>query len=804
MATHHIYEVAQEAAALGRFFLWGLPPHSPKHRGLQRQGGFALVATILVMGILLALASAMVTMTQNNLQSVSGFSKHHHTENIALLGFEKATSDLANDSNWTDNTTPYNGSYLGGTLTLTFSNGSPNAITVTSTARYQGTQVQRQKRLQRTTGMAHTTQVSTANAYFTNGTVLNQITLSNTGTSNASIVGMILTWDPPTPPNTIASAAINGLTKWTASPANTPHTSGRVLTFSTPYTLTAGSVDIPLSITFNQTMTNTMIAIVLQFSDGSSRAMTYLPESGAAAALSVDVSNANVAGSGDKEIRDIVVTNTGTSSISITHMTLSWIYNDPVLNIDRIRFDSSSVWTGNASSGTTLTTPRTLSAGSSDILNLRFKGDMDYARVDIVFTLSDGTTKTAVADFRIDQASYLDVTVDNAAINGANLQNLVLENTHSEANIWLDHMIIAMAPNTLQTINSITLDGDSLFAISDEPDDLGSTLDLDLTKIDTTPMTQDIQFSTLSGLHDFTITYIMRDGSSKTVVRNFASEGWAADSVAGNTSNITIDTGLDLMENLSVSKNGNATPTFQNMQISWDPSSSLKLKSIHIDGIRLFHNGSGVNTGTTVTLSSPKTLSASNTDIDLTFTGGNASDRDITTTLIFSDGSSKSFTAFLNPENSSVWVAADNFEANEGLSGGAGFASNWVISDTLSNTFQSGGNSYSGNRHMRLRQQHNASRTLSNAATSSTYTITYTIRLNGYDNGETGYLETRKNGNGAWTIVRSFSRPSLSNSTFYKFTDTLSPTLGQKFEIRFRGNANSSNEYLYIDEVFIR
>lgn len=147
---------------------------------------------------------------------------------------------------------------------------------------------------------------------------------------------------------------------------------------------------------------------------------------------------------------------------------------------------------------------------------------------------------------------------------------------------------------------------------------------------------------------------------------------------------------------------------------------------------------------------------------------------------------------------------ADNFEANLGISGGAGFASNWSISDSSANTFQSGGNAYSGNRYMRLRQTHTASRTLSNAATAPNYTITYSIRLNGYDNGETAYLETRKNGTGLWTIVRTFSRPTLSNSTFYLFTDTLSTTVGQKFEIRFRGNANNTNEYLYIDEVFLR
>lgn len=394
-----------------------------------------------------------------------------------------------------------------------------------------------------------------------------------------------------------------------------------------------------MTLTFDQSMASKVIAMVLQFSDGSARALTYLPETGAAASLSVDVSAANVAGPGDKEVKDIVITNTGSNSISITHMTVTWIYNDPAVNIDRIRFDSTNVWTGNSSSGATLTTPRTLAAGASDTLNLRFKSDMDYSRVDILFTFSDGSSKTAIVDFRIDQASYLDIAMDTASISGTTLQKIVLENTHSEAKIWLDQMIISVSPNSLQTINSITINGSSRFDLSDEPDDLDSVLALDLTEIDISPITQAIQFSTLSSLHDFTITYIMRDGSSKTVVRNFASEGWAADSVAGNTHNITIDTGLDLMENLTVSKNGNAIPIFQSMQISWNPIGSLKLKSIDIDGTRLFHNNSGVNNGTIVTLTSPKTLTASNTDIDLTFTGDDATDRDITTNILFSDGS---------------------------------------------------------------------------------------------------------------------------------------------------------------------
>ena len=652
--------------------------------------------------------------------------------------------------------------------------------------------------------MAQATQIAMGSAYFTdNTTVLQQIRLTHTGTSNVSISGLILTWDPPTNPNTTETVAINGTPKWLAAPSNLPHSSGSVLTFSTPYTLTPGSTDIPLTLTFDQNMVGKTIAVVLQFADGSSRSAIYTPDNSQAAALNVDVTSAGSANGSKKEIQNIVVTNTHVSdTVSITHMTVTWIYHDPVVQMERIRFDNSTVWTGGSQSGTQVTAPRSIAPGASDILELRFDNNMDYSQAEILFTLSDGSTKTAIVDFRIDQASYLDVDMSGAAINGNTLAGMTLKNTHSDAKIWIDRISIGVSPNSMQRIDNIQIGNTTVFDSADTPDDLETLLDVDLTEIAASPMTHEIQFSTLASSHDFGITYLMRDGSSKTVTRNFVSEGLSAASLRGNTANITIKTSLDQMLNLAVSKNGTAPVVFQHMQISWTPLGTLKLKSIHVDGTRLFQNNSGVASGTQVTLTSAKTLTSSDTDIELTFTGGSAADRDISITFVFPDGSTKSFTAFLNPGNSSIWIAADNFEANLGVNGGSGFAAAWTISDTAGNTFQSGGNSYSGNRHMRLRHSHTATRTLTNAATTTQRKVTYSIRLNGYDSGESAYFETRKNGTGPWTTVRTVTVPTLSNGTFYRVTDTMALTIGQKFEIRFRGAANMSNEYLYIDEIF--
>lgn len=209
---HHTRDTPHECSALlstHGFFRGLLPLKPPFFRELRHQNppsdrtqkGFALVATILIMSVLLAIVGVVVTLNINNLASVTGFSEHQQAKNIALLGLEIAAYNLKDDTDWTNNTTPYTGTYLGGTLTITFSAGSTNTITITSTAIYQGKEVQIQKQFQRTTNMSHNTQISTANAYFTSGAlVLNDVLLSNIGTSNASITGIILTWDPPHEP----------------------------------------------------------------------------------------------------------------------------------------------------------------------------------------------------------------------------------------------------------------------------------------------------------------------------------------------------------------------------------------------------------------------------------------------------------------------------------------------------------------------------------------------------------------------------------------------------------------------------
>jgi len=782
-------------------------PSQKKTVSLRDQGdaGFALIATILILSIVLAMAGVVISLILNNTQSVAGFSDYQREDNIASMGLEKAKNELQSDFDWADNTGTSSSSYLDGTLTLTLSNGSTDNITVTATGLYNNKKVGRTKTIIRSHTQAHNAQVDAGSTDFTaNATVLNNVFLSNTGPANAQIRSIILSWSPATAPNTIAGIAIAGTNQWTATPTNTPHSAGSVLTFSTPYTLLAGASAIPITLTFDQNMSGKTISMVLQFDDGSTRSTTYVPGTTAASALSIDASNAKITGKKKKDIKDIWITNTNdTQSISIIQVQSTWIYNEPENQIKEIKLDNSKRWKGNANSGSTqvFSPAHTISAGASDKLELKFNDNIEYSQVELIFTMSDGSTRTSYVDFRIPQADFLTVDTAAANINGNKLRNMTLQNTHSDAKIWLDKLQISVSPNTSQTVEGISIDSSSKFGPSSDPDDLNIPLDITLTEIDTSVMTQDITFSTLSSSHDFTLTYIMRDGTSKTVSRNFASQGPASGSLSGSTANVTLTTGLDRVENFAVSRNGTAPVSFQHMKVSWNPVSTLKLEEIKIDGTRFFDSKSGVASGTDVTLTSPQSLTNSDSIVDFKFSK-DIPNTDITIEFILSDGSRKSFTAFLNPGNSGVWAAGDNFEADQGVSGGSGFASNWIISDSDKETFKSGGSSYSGNQHMRLRESNTATRTLTNAATKTTQKATYTIRFGGYDNGEYVSFEKRIGGTGTWTTIRTIARPEFGTNTFYKFTDTLSMTIGQKCEIRFRSNANKNNEYVYIDELF--
>jgi adhesin HecA-like repeat protein len=765
-----------------------------------------MVATILILSMVLAIAGVIVALVMNNARAVSGFSDYQEADNIATVGLEKAIYDLRNDPNWSDNNGSTTESYLEGTLTLTRSDGSTDNITIVSTGIHKDNRVIRQKRLLRTNSAAHNVDLTTSSSFLsTNSSILNQLLISNTGTSNVRISSIILSWTPATTPNSVTNVAINGVTQWSAAPSNTPHTAGAVLTLNSPYLLNTGATSIPLDITFAQNMSGKTLSIVLQFDDGSSISSTHTPDTSTAATmLDVDVTDAEIKGPRKKDIEKIFITNTDSvQSLSIVSITSRWVYDDPVNRLERIRLDNTTIWNGNDYSNDTQTwaSPKTLAPGATKEIELRFNTNIQYSRIELQFNMSDGSNRSAFIDFRINQADYLTVNTSLATIQSNKLLNLSINNSHAEAKIWLSSMQIAVYPNTAQTVEGITLGSSTLFGPSNSPKTLNTTLTLPTTEINTSATDQDITFSTLASLHDFAITYTMRDGSSKTVTRNFASDGPAADSIAVNTQNVILNTGLETVSNLAVSRNGTAAITFQQMTVSWAPIGSVKLKEITIDGTRLFNNSSGVSSGTTVTLSSAKTLSNSDSNILLKFSN-DLPNTDISIAIICSDGSQKSFTAFLNPGNNSVWAAGDNFEANQGISGGAGFASNWVLSDSTNNTFKTGGNSYSGNRHMQIRQQNTASRTLTNAATKSSQKVTYVLRLGSYDNGEAGSVQIRKGGTGAWTTIRTIERPTYANSTFYKFTDTVSMTIGQKFEIQFKGGASNNNEYMYIDELF--
>ncbi len=112
--------------------------------------------------------------------------------------------------------------------------------------------------------------------------------------------------------------------------------------------------------------------------------------------LNVDISGTSINPTDNSDVIGIILSNTGGNSIVIDKMTISWTSGPSNNNIQGIIINSGSVWSGSKKSGDLLDisnfTLNTLT--SYPLTSLIFKKNMIGTNINIVFTMTDTSTKT--------------------------------------------------------------------------------------------------------------------------------------------------------------------------------------------------------------------------------------------------------------------------------------------------------------------------------------------------------------------------------------------------------------------------
>lgn len=120
--------------------------------------------------------------------------------------------------------------------------------------------------------------------------------------------------------------------------------------------------------------------------------LTDWPQTGGTAGnLSFGISGASIGGVGNRNLLGMTLTNTGTSTITIDRMTVSWSNANP---LQQILINGATVFTGSITSGTeaNITNTNIAPAATVPITRIRFSASMVGAKFVIKFTMTDGST----------------------------------------------------------------------------------------------------------------------------------------------------------------------------------------------------------------------------------------------------------------------------------------------------------------------------------------------------------------------------------------------------------------------------
>lgn len=112
--------------------------------------------------------------------------------------------------------------------------------------------------------------------------------------------------------------------------------------------------------------------------------------------LVVNTASAVVNSGNTRTITGITLQNSGPSNITIATMTVSWSGVSSARRLTRISINGSSKWTGNNNTGVVenITNTTIVSGASAVPMVLTFNNPMNGVTLNLVFTMTDGSTKT--------------------------------------------------------------------------------------------------------------------------------------------------------------------------------------------------------------------------------------------------------------------------------------------------------------------------------------------------------------------------------------------------------------------------
>ncbi len=130
-----------------------------------------------------------------------------------------------------------------------------------------------------------------------------------------------------------------------------------------------------------------------------------------------------------RDLTGTTVSNSCTTDINLTNMTVTW---GPSNNLTNVQMNGGAEeFTGSAGSGTQIAAANTITASSSQTVNyLRFDGEMLGQNHTVIYTFSDGSTKSYDLNvFNSSQNNCLTINTGSAAISGNDVTGVTVQNT---------------------------------------------------------------------------------------------------------------------------------------------------------------------------------------------------------------------------------------------------------------------------------------------------------------------------------------------------------------------------------------
>lgn len=286
------------------------------------------------------------------------------------------------------------------------------------------------------------------------------------------------------------------------------------------------------------------------------------------------------------------------------------------------------------------------------LTNITFNSSMDNKNFTLLFTMSDGTTKSAFVQFIANnEAACLDANLSAAYVNDTgNLRLLggTLTNTCSApTTIRVVGMTVSWAPTT-NNMTAINFNGGGNEWSGSVASGTAVTLTTALDIVPGTPATETyLQFSGDVRGRTFTVTYRMRDGTTKTVTVGSMAACLTVSNTASCIGPAATRTELQLQSWNNVCTD--RTVTVNRVQTTWSGGGSRRWTVLRVNNTNVW-TGS-LTSGSTATLTTPVTIAAgSAATVNYYRFNGNMQGRTFSHLMTLSDTSTVAVAAF-NPPN---------------------------------------------------------------------------------------------------------------------------------------------------------